>query len=437
MLFNRKTALTAALLLACLPPQLHFSRLGLNNIADPLFGVWALALLARGMRLNSRASYAAGGAMIGLTQYWYEGGRLLFPALALLWLVGTFALNGGFQAMWRHFGGLVVAVLAAVIIGAPVYYAWAGQNLTSTPRLNDKIIDFDYYREHPDEYFRNQIRPPLLHFVSTVDGSRMFYGGQTPMLLVYTTPLFLLGVGYCLWRARSPGALLLLLWCALTVMGNSLLYQNDWTARFVVVFPALALVGAVGLLGTLALVWPERKPLPVADAPVQRSVPAPRTAVTVLLVGALCVLQVVYYFGPHLSYYNLQLRPIKDHIDVVYRSRDFPPDTKIFIIGDDLVWEDHYRILGAFWDFKPTITWIKPGDFNVEFIVAQPQDVDLAFYIEPEDLGTWRLLKEYYAVGEGAFSPYNVPSQAQYVLYYVEGNTDWSQVREAREAEAP
>src|SRR5262249_28925495 len=41
-LFDHKTALLAALLLAVFPPHIQFSRIGLNNIADPLFGTLAL-----------------------------------------------------------------------------------------------------------------------------------------------------------------------------------------------------------------------------------------------------------------------------------------------------------------------------------------------------------------------------------------------------------
>jgi 4-amino-4-deoxy-L-arabinose transferase-like glycosyltransferase len=75
-LFGRKTALIAAALLATFPPHLQFSRIGLNNIADPLFGTLALAFLGRGLMSNRRMDYVVGGAMLGLTHYFYEGGRL-------------------------------------------------------------------------------------------------------------------------------------------------------------------------------------------------------------------------------------------------------------------------------------------------------------------------------------------------------------------------
>jgi uncharacterized OsmC-like protein len=45
-LFDRLAACMAALVLLTFPPQVHYSRLALNNVADPLFGTLALAFLA-------------------------------------------------------------------------------------------------------------------------------------------------------------------------------------------------------------------------------------------------------------------------------------------------------------------------------------------------------------------------------------------------------
>ncbi|MBZ0286334.1 MAG: glycosyltransferase family 39 protein, partial [Anaerolineae bacterium] len=83
-LFDRRVALLAALLLAVFPPHIQFSRIGLNNIIDPLLGTLALAFLVRGLKHNRPFDFALGGAALGLTQYFYEGGRLLFPALIFL-----------------------------------------------------------------------------------------------------------------------------------------------------------------------------------------------------------------------------------------------------------------------------------------------------------------------------------------------------------------
>lgn len=83
----RRTALLGALILATLPPHIHFSKIGINNIADPLFGLLALGYLVRGLRGGGMRHFVLAGAMLGLTHYFYEGGRLFFTPFVMLWLV--------------------------------------------------------------------------------------------------------------------------------------------------------------------------------------------------------------------------------------------------------------------------------------------------------------------------------------------------------------
>src|SRR5690606_20463028 len=110
VLFDARIGLLAAFALAVFPPHIHFSRLGLNNVADPLFGVLALASMAQGLRGGRWRDYALAGVLLGLTQYFYEGGRLLFPALALVWgLIAAIRRRGGLR-------GLACVALAAVVV---------------------------------------------------------------------------------------------------------------------------------------------------------------------------------------------------------------------------------------------------------------------------------------------------------------------------------
>ncbi|HRF98926.1 MAG TPA: hypothetical protein PLZ51_27135, partial [Aggregatilineales bacterium] len=89
-------AFVSAVMLATLPIHIQFSRLALNNIADPLFGTLTFYFIARGFKYphKMRGNFAWAGAMLGLTQYFYEGGRFLYPALTLGWL--------GFLGGWAY-----------------------------------------------------------------------------------------------------------------------------------------------------------------------------------------------------------------------------------------------------------------------------------------------------------------------------------------------
>jgi 4-amino-4-deoxy-L-arabinose transferase-like glycosyltransferase len=134
-LFDRRAGLLAALLLATYPPHIHFSRLALNNIADPLFGVLALALLAAGLRQRSRRALWLGGMALGLTAYFYEGGRLFYPLLTLLWLPALILAYRPPARLLARFG------LAALLVAAPVYLTLAAIGDSPAYRLTESRID--------------------------------------------------------------------------------------------------------------------------------------------------------------------------------------------------------------------------------------------------------------------------------------------------------
>jgi hypothetical protein len=182
-LFGRRTALLAAAMLAVYPPHIQFSRLALNNVADPFFGTMALYFMARGIntppqpsrlqwlsppqpspllwggrrgRGDIRFNFALAGAMLGLTQYFYEGGRFLLPALVLGWLgfvAVSIILNIISAEMKRGVNradssskfdharlhdlakAATILLLVAAIVGAPVYYTLLARDKALAMRL--------------------------------------------------------------------------------------------------------------------------------------------------------------------------------------------------------------------------------------------------------------------------------------------------------------
>lgn len=322
LLFDRRVALTAGVLLAVLPPHIHMSRIGIYNIADPLFGVLALACFAYAIRTRRRLFYVLAGAMLGLLPYVYEAGELLFPPLVLLW-AGWLALNGPTRPALRGLGWML---LVALLVSLPVYYTSFSYGLALFSRLDDANAGGNYIASlliSPNgfaqlgTYLSDDLLPPLLHFIHTPDPS-LFYNGLTALILPWLVPLFLLGLFHALCRPRA-GGMLLVLWVLLTALGNSLILYNNWTPRFVVVMPAAALLCAAGLRYTLPLLnirsW---------------------TVYKVLLV-VLAASQVIYYFGFHLGYYNRQILGLRRHYDVVYRTRELPPETIVYFNYDDPV----------------------------------------------------------------------------------------------------
>jgi 4-amino-4-deoxy-L-arabinose transferase-like glycosyltransferase len=421
-LFDRKTALAAAVLLATFPPHLHFSRIGMNNIADPLFATLAFAFLGRGIVQGRRADYAAGGAFLGLTHYFYEGGRLLYWPLAGAWLAGL-ALLWWPRLRRAH---LATALLAALIVAAPIYTTLmsAERPLAARATANDAALSLDYWRAVFDkgmggivEHVRERMVDPFLIYVQLSERS-LFYGGNTPLLLTLVSPLALLGGSVALWRLRAPGSLLLLLWVAVTSLGNGLMVDNMWTPRYVVAFPALMLLAAVGLRHVLALALPEAD----TDRRGWARLVRPQWAALVIVVAAVGAYQADYYFNRHIPVYNRQLRDAKPHRDpqdAVLRSLNFPPGTQVHIISRVEADAGYTKGFAGFFRDDLTVHVLAADEFDASYVARLTRGVDHAFYLEPGLDTVLICLEQHFYLRPPQASPYtDLRPGDQFTLYY-------------------
>jgi hypothetical protein len=419
-LFDRKTGFLAALLLAAFPPHIHFSRLGQNMIADPLFGLLALLFLTRALKHGRQIDYALAGGMLGLTQYFYEAGKLLIPALVISWLVG-----GWLVARVRpSLRGVMVMFAAATLVAAPLYWTVQGSaGLAFSSRFRDAGLAPDYFadmvREGNFHLYLRRLADAFLVYIHTPEIGLLYYGGATPLLLSVVVPLFLLGVFYALWRVRSFGMLLPLLWVLGAGFGSSLMLQSTVYARYVIVLPALSLLAAIGLRYALPLVWPlsfdRRFQFPVMLA----------------LALSLGVFQINYYFGAHLTYLDRQTRPVTDFYDAVLRSRDFPPGTIIHFIGNPKVDDRFARGILAYFVPRICLDTDDPAPDQFCLYSHAPEDITPAylheyfprnrphaFFIAPADAAVVGRLRRVFYLRPPVFSPYDVPVDKQFVLYF-------------------
>jgi hypothetical protein len=428
--FDRATGLLAALLLVAFPPHLHFSRLGMNNIADPLFGTLALALIARGLAQNRRFDFVLGGALLGLTHYFYEGGRFLFMAVIVAWLLGLVYL---WRLRWRD---LLVVALAAVIVALPIYYTLVAIDRPVAARMvnNQAALAPEYWQGllagdiDLGGHVRTRVIYPLLLYVRESEGS-LFYKGEHALILPALVPLFLLGLGYALARLRRPGPLLLILWVLATSMGNSLMVAADHSPRYVVAFPALMLLAAVGARYTWGLLWP--------GAGWRRL----KILLLALLVGGLAVYQADYYFNHHLPLYRDQIRrswPHRDGQDAVFRSLSFPPGTRIHLISAVPPDEGYTNGVLKFFRDDLELESVEPGAVTRHWIAQLEPGVDHAFYVEPGHEAAVELLDTYFYLLPVQFSPYDdIKVYHQFPLYYAPYLVGYSERRLARLNDVP
>lgn len=410
---DRTTAAMAALVLLTFPPQLHYSRLALNNIADPLFGTLALALLIRGVRTRRRFDYVLAGASLGFTQYFYEGGRLMYPMLAVAWMAAGLVL-------WRlrpSLRGMMLAAAAFAVVAAPVYYTLIGQDLPVTDRL-DKTEYTDYYWDkdrEPDNFSTRvaHFHHSLMMYVNSPENTifyyYLYYGGKHALILPLILPAFLLGIGIAAWRWRRP-VVVLPGWVLLTSLGNAMLVESAVTARYVVVFPGLALLIALGIREGIRL---------VAQMSRWQAVQA---GLALLLAAVIAVGQGWYYFGPFLDLFNLEVRHhiAYDVDDAILRSKDFPRGTEIMIVAEPptLPAGDAQRLANFLADGL-TVSILAPEDFRSVPLTGLRRDVPLAFFFAGDDTATLGRLEAAFGPRVVRGSPYRLPTGKGLTLYYV------------------
>ncbi|MFN8449695.1 MAG: glycosyltransferase family 39 protein [Anaerolineae bacterium] len=431
-LFDRKTALLSALILATFPPHIMFSRVAMTLIADPLFGTMSLMFIARALRNNKPIEWSMAGVSLGMTQYFYEGGRLLFPPLVLGFII-LLALRGKMRGKVR---GFVIFLVTAVLVGAPIYYTLIGNDKPFFGRFDDSGLGSSYWHQLADDGVTfddvlNQVQHTLTAFMmfGAHRDLSVYYGGQQALILDYLLPFFLFGCFYLVWRYPSP-AFLIALWIVATGVGNGLLRDTLVSARYYVVVPALAVALAAGVRYLFAFVLPD--PRPDSQGVVRRESRV-RWAIPAVVVGVIAVLQVGYFFGPHLAYFNVQVRdekPYRDGLDAANRAVDLPGNTQIFLIGmptsDQTVTRNWLGFLSQDGDpmrYYPLLA-VSPDTISPKYLNDLPTGVNYAFYVDPTLDGVMRLLyRTYPGISPAMYSRFNVPAHKEFVLFYVPSET--------------
>jgi hypothetical protein len=286
-------ALMTAVLLAGYHFHIHYSRLGSNQIADPLFVSLALLLFYRGYDTGNRMTWALSGIVIGASQYFYAGARL--TAVLIIALLVYFTIVDR-KRFWReHYQGALIMIGAALLAGAPmIQFAFRFPN-DYNARLNQVGIFQNGWFERAPEYYDKapvmilieQFLRAALAFNAYADQT-VWYGSPRPLFDFADGALFLLGLGYaslCVLNRRLMP--MVLWWWGGMMMGGFLTENPPSTQRIVTLtVPAVFFVAfALHQIGLILLnVWRH------ASA---RTIIAQSTGVVAL---ALALMSVRWYF---------------------------------------------------------------------------------------------------------------------------------------------
>ena len=415
-----RAALLSALMMAVFPPAVHFSRIGINNVADPVFGTLALGFLVRGLQAPRRSTFVLAGVMLGLSHYFYEGGRLFFTLFAACWLGWVWASR---RLPRIPLSAWAFGALAFVITAAPMYAAWLFNGRTLIPRYEAVGKQF----RHLEEMVRmlsasptpdlTPFLKPFLSYVHLPDRGQ-FYMNDSGFVLPLLVPFFLLGFVLCARWWRTLGGGLLFWWCVGVAVANLILNNEVDAPRYVVVFPALCAVTALGIYQGWR--WGEAY--------------LPRLPRRLIAAGALLILtasQVHYYLGHHLPTYYMKhfyhdtdfMRGVrvKDADDMIFRAVQLrapievyvfsPGFANVFAFGASIAYFGRSEAEGFFFHYA--------YNDEIEITLAQAPSTNFpkAFFIEPGDTASLRVLREQFTLYGPYRSPFRTPPERQFALY--------------------
>jgi len=251
-LFGRRVALLAAGYLACYHYAVHYSRLGLNNIMDPLVATVACYVLLAGLNNRRRELFALAGALLGLGQYLYTGARVL-PIVVAAYLAWCAWREPGFWQANR--GHLVLLVGGFVLAGWPLFLFFARQPQDFMARMTlTGVVQSGWLERTAAELGRSQLslwleqaQKTLLAFHYYADPA-VFYHPGIPLMDFASAIPFTFGLVYGLVRRCERGHALMLLWLGAVLVCGGILLENPPSSQRLVLsaVPASVLV-ALGL----------------------------------------------------------------------------------------------------------------------------------------------------------------------------------------------
>ncbi|MCJ7703777.1 MAG: glycosyltransferase family 39 protein, partial [Anaerolineales bacterium] len=113
--WGRRVAIIAGVLMMTSDVEIHFSRLGVNNISDSLFATWTVAALWAAARTGNPAAYVLTGLGMGLGQYYYFGNRSLPFVVAASLILWALTHWHRFRQAWKHV--VIIFLVFLMVIG--------------------------------------------------------------------------------------------------------------------------------------------------------------------------------------------------------------------------------------------------------------------------------------------------------------------------------
>ena len=402
-IWGRAVGVGAAVLLLASHTHLHYSRLGMTNIWDPLVLVLGLGLLAVAWQEQKRGWYLLAGLFLGLNAYFLTSNHLL-PFVLLAWLGGMALLQR--EALWgngRHllatFGlALVVALPHLLYLNANPTIFWERTN--SYGIFPTGWVAGQLSQGQPlAEIAQRQVWSSLLAYQATADVSTYYRPGQ-PLLGFWPALAFGVGLILALWHGRKGAEQMLIWWVLLTaVLGGVLLLESPSSHRFLVAIPPACWLAALALDGLVRAVlewWEEW------DGEATTAYRPYQWAAVAVLAVVMVAPDALFYFGPYRAAPGLGDPNTEIAHEVgTWLQTELTGTETVYFMGAPVMFADFPTItfLGESFTKGFNLFDVEPLHVDAPAAVLPPRSAAMRFVLIPARLGDLAALQAAYPGG--------------------------------------
>jgi len=248
-MFNQRTGLFAALMLAALHFHIHFSRLGLNNVWDGLWFTITIGALWYGWKTSYRWAYILAGLGLGYSQYFYSTSRALIGVIAISAILAIIFQRSQIRQAIPHFAVLLITATSIVLPLAWFYMNEPNQFLAPISRVSilRGELSVQNLLSHSSgwKFLFQQIIIGLEAY--TYKPLIYWYAPESPVLRPTAVVLFYMGFIYLILQNRDSRLFLLSMWLVIFGIISGLSDSPPASQRYVASAPACALIVGYGL----------------------------------------------------------------------------------------------------------------------------------------------------------------------------------------------
>lgn len=393
--------LIAAFLMAVMRWDITWSRIGMHNIASPLFAALAAWLVIRGLRTGRPSDFGLAGAALGLAIWVYQASYLLPFVIGLIMLhalIFSIAARRGSRQLLVN--GAVMAMTTA-LVAAPlietaltdseILFARAGQtSILGNVPLGEALQQIK---------FTTAKHLQMFHIEGDFNGRHNLPGA--PMLDFVSGALLLLGTALAFTRWRDGALLVLPFWILVMVLPGILTlgHEAPQSLRSINVIPAVVILITL----PLAALWQS------SDELRRRLVRLGIRSAVIAALALIAFLNIDAYFVKYAQHPEVYAAFSTDSTLIAFDVRERLNHGNTIFATRDYAYNSVAGLLTS-WP-SPEVLAIPAG----APIATEKAPSGATVYISPREQGLFHVLSHYYP--DSDVVPVTVPDSDR-VLYY-------------------